>query len=136
MTFQKVYDWAAQKGAKFPGLVASQWALESGNGESTLATTHNNLFGQKGQGVNMPTQEQGSNGMVSTNADFMTFETPQDSVGYLVDRWYKDFKNFKGVNNANTFTEAAQMLKSEGYATDSAYVDKLIRIARENGINV
>ena len=110
--------------------------LSQRNGTSSLATDHNNLFGQKGAGVNMSTNEEGSGGMYRTNADFMTFESPQASVDYLVNRWYKDYKDFKGVNNAGSFTEAAQMLKSQGYATDSAYVDKLIRIARENGVTL
>lgn len=136
LTFKDVQAMAQRSGARYPGLVAAQWSLESANGTSSLATDHNNLFGQKGAGVNMSTNEEGSGGMYRTNADFMTFESPQASVDYLVNRWYKDYKDFKGVNNAGSFTEAAQMLKSQGYATDSAYVDKLIRIARENGVTL
>ena len=43
--------------------------------------------------------------------NFKTFNSPQDSVNYLVDRWYKDFGNYKGVNNASSPEAAAQMLR-------------------------
>ena len=131
LNFQSVSQMAANAGAKFPNLVAAQWQLESGGGSSELAVKHNNLFGQKGAGVSYNTKEDYGNGMQTVNANFMTFASPQESVNYLVDRWYKDFGQYKGVNNAGSFNEAANMLKQQGYATDPKYVEKLIRIGNQ-----
>ena len=133
LNFQSVKAMAEKSGAKFPGLVAAQWQLESGGGSSELASKHNNLFGQKGEGVNYNTQEDGAGGMTTINDSFMQFDSKQGSVDYLVNRWYKDYKGYKGVNNAGSITEAAEMLKGEGYATDRNYVSKLTRILREQG---
>ena len=133
LNFQSVKAMAEKSGAKYPGLVAAQWQLESGGGTSELATKHNNLFGQKGEGVNYNTQEDGAGGMSTVNDSFMQFDSQQGSVDYLVNKWYKDFKGYKGVNNAGSITEAAQMLKGEGYATDRNYVPKLTRILQEQG---
>jgi hypothetical protein len=45
-----------------------------------------------------------------------------------VDRWYKDFGRFKGVNRAKTRNECCQLLVKENYATDPEYSTKLIQI--------
>ena len=47
LNFQSVKAMAEKSGAKFPGLVAAQWQLESGGGSSELASKHNNLFWTK-----------------------------------------------------------------------------------------
>lgn len=133
LNFQSVYSMAKNSGAKFPELVAAQFQLESGGGTSELAQKHNNLFGQKGKGVNYKTLEDGSNGMYAIKDDFMIFNNPQESVNYLVDRWYKDYGQYKGINNASNAYEAAQMLATQGYATDKNYTNKLINILRQQG---
>jgi flagellum-specific peptidoglycan hydrolase FlgJ len=66
------------------------------------------------------------------DARFKNFPSLDACVSYLVDRWYKDYKGYTGVNRAFTPTECAQLLVREGYATDPAYADKLIRILREH----
>ena len=133
LDFQSVYNMARNSGAKFPELVAAQFQLESGGGTSELAQKHHNLFGQKGNGVNYKTLEDGSNGMYAIKDDFMVFNNPQESVNYLVDRWYKDYNQYKGVNNASSSYQAAQMLANQGYATDRNYTNKLINILRQQG---
>ena len=69
---------------------------------------------------------------IKMDAWFKNFATMSDCVAYIVDRWYKDYKDYTGVNRASTPTECAQLLVREGYATDPAYADKLIRILREH----
>jgi hypothetical protein len=54
-------------------------------------------------------------------------------VNHLVNQWYKDYKGYKGVNRAADAYAAAQMLKSEGYATDSRYVSKLHDMLKRYG---
>ena len=113
-------------GAKFPEVVAAQWALESARG--TILSGRNNFFGIKGAGTVKTTWEDYGNGAVIIQAAFKDFATPYDCVNHLVTQWYKDYKRFKGVNRARTREECARLLKAEGYATDPIYSQKLISL--------
>tara|TARA_R110002050_G_scaffold109086_3_gene220128 strand:- start:689 stop:1705 length:1017 start_codon:yes stop_codon:yes gene_type:complete len=135
-SFGSVYKMAENSGAQFPALVAAQWQLESGAGKAISGK--NNFFGIKATGSEAGTQkntwEENSAGQAyNTSARFKDFESPQASVNELVGRWHQDYKGYKGVNNAPSRADAARMLSSEGYATDSKYADKLIRIMSEQG---
>jgi hypothetical protein len=132
-------DWngilgAARKaGAKFPEVVAAQWALESGYGKHTSGK--NNFFGLKGTGSSVGTKEFINDRWIEITASFIDFPTIQTCVQYLVDRWYKDYRSFKGVNRADDRNECAQLLVKERYATDPDYSTKLIQIMdREIGV--
>jgi hypothetical protein len=128
-------DWdgivraARTAGAKYPELVAAQWQLESSFGTKTSG--RNNFFGLKGSGTTTKTQEYINNTWITVSDSFIDFPDIQTCVVYLVDRWYKDYKSYKGVNNAPTREEAARQLQQQGYATDPTYADKLIRILNE-----
>ena len=117
----------------FPELVAAQWALESDHGRTVSGMF--NFFGQKAgeneSSTTKTTQEFRNGQPVTIDANFKNYNSPQESVDELVSRWYKDYKNFKGVNNANSIEEAAQMLVDQNYATDPEYAQKLMRIVRE-----
>jgi flagellum-specific peptidoglycan hydrolase FlgJ len=121
---------AVQAGAKFPEVVAAQWALESARG--TALSGKNNFFGIKGAGTVKTTWEDYGNGPVTIQASFKDFATPYDCVDHLVTQWYKDYKGHKGVNRAKTREECARLLKQEGYATDPVYSQKLIKIMNDN----
>lgn len=131
---------AETAGAKYPALVAAQWALESGWGKSSPSGAPNNLFGLKGEGPSSATKEQGASGLEARVAQFINFPTRRAAVEYLVRLWYKDYKGYKGVNNAPTIEAAARQLRAEGYATDGHspddpkdYADKLIDILKTKG---
>jgi len=131
-TWDGVLKYAKKAGAKFPEVVAAQWALESGYGKFTSGT--NNFFGLKGKGSTTGTKEFINNKWIEIKADFLDFPDIEACVQYLVDRWYKDYSNFKGVNRASTRNECAQLLVLERYATDPDYATKLIQIMdREAG---
>lgn len=125
-------DWngvmAAGKaaGAKYPEVVAAQWALESSWGKHVSGT--HNYFGLKGAGTNVNTQEFINGQWVTINAGFINFPDLYTSVCYLVDRWYKDYSRYQGVNRAKSRNECAHLLVKEGYATDPDYATKLIQI--------
>ena len=125
-SWEGIYQCALVAGAKFPECVAAQWALESGYGKY-LSGKHN-YFGIKGKGTVHKTQEHYGQGYVTIYDEFKDFASPLECVQYLVDRWYKDFKGYRGVNRARDRNECAQLLKAEGYATDPHYVSKLIQI--------
>jgi hypothetical protein len=133
--WREIRDMAAQAGAAHPDLVAAQWALESGWGASPSG--RNNFFGLKAapgeSGSTMRTQEHLGGKNVTIPDSFMNFESPQDSVNTLVNRWYKDYKGYKGVNRAQTAVEAADQLKAQGYATDPSYSAKLKDLVAKHG---
>jgi hypothetical protein len=121
---------ANRLGAKYPELVAAQWALESGWGLRTSGK--NNFFGIKGPGTKRETKEFINGKEVSIIDEFKDFQSMEECVEYLVSRWYKDYENHKGINRAATREEAAKLLVSEGYATDPKYAEKLIDIMNKN----
>lgn len=128
-TWEGVLAAAKKAGAKFPECVAAQWYLESAQGKH-VACTHN-YFGiksQDGEGCYVSTQEVYGGQTVTIKDWFKAFDSVYDCVDYLVTRWYKDYKGYKGVNRASNRNECARLLKEEGYATDPLYSTKLIQI--------
>ena len=65
---------------------------------------------------------------ITIRDEFKDFDSSLECVQYLVDRWYKDYKGYSGVNRAEDRDSAAYLLKEEGYATDPTYPQKLIRL--------
>ena len=129
-TWGEIQALAKQSGAKYPDLVAAQWALESGYGSSLSGK--NNFFGIKGKGTKHTTKEFLNGKWVTIVDEFQDFETPEACVKHLVDRWYKNYRNYKGVNNAADQYAAARELPKQGYATDPGYAEKLIKILNEH----
>ena len=134
-TFKGMYGLAKNSGAKYPELVAAQWALESGWGKTPSGK--NNYFGVKatsGQaGTSKGTWEVENGKEVTTTARFRDYASPQESVNDLVSKWHQNYGSYTGVNNAKNAFGAADMLSSEGYATDPAYAAKLKEIMRQQG---
>lgn len=127
--WNEVVQLARAAGAKHPELVAAQWALESGWGKH--APGHN-YFGLKGPGQKLDTQEVVDGETVDIKDSFLTFSGLKECVEYLVERWYKDWNEHKGVNRAATREAAARDLQRQGYATNPAYASKLIELMREH----
>lgn len=131
--WQEFYDYGKAAGAKFPELVAAQAALESGWGEHLSGK--NNYFGIKGSpGTVVKTQEWTGTRFITIEAEFKDFDSPLECVKHLVDRWYKDWRGYEGVNRAATREEAAELLKAEGYATDPVYPELLINLMDDNQV--
>ncbi len=129
-TWDGIEAAARAAGAKYPEVVAAQWALESAFG--TAASGKNNFFGIKGTGTVKTTWEDYGNGPVIIKASFKDFDTLYDCVEHLVTQWYKDYKGYKGVNRATSREDCAYLLKKEGYATDPIYAQKLIRLMEQH----
>jgi hypothetical protein len=118
---------ASQAGARHPECVAAQWALESSWGAHVSGA--NNFFGLKGKGGSVVETQEFINGeWLNIHDGFIDFPNLYSCVQYLVDRWYRDFERYKGVNRASTRNECAELLQKEGYATDPKYADKLQQI--------
>ena len=125
-SWEGVYAAAKDAGAKFPEVVAAQWALESSWGKTISGK--NNYFGLKGDGSKVNTQEYVNGHWITIVAGFIDFPDLYTCVNYLVSRWYKDYKSYKGVNRASNRNECAQFLVMENYATDPDYATKLMQI--------
>lgn len=134
LNFASVKDHATKAGAKYPELVAAQWALESGYGKSPSGT--NNYFGIKatsGESATSHKTWEVRNGQdVTETARFKNFDTPQGSINEVVSKWHKNYGSYSGVNNAASAHDAADMLRQQGYATDPAYSRKLQQIMKDN----
>lgn len=129
VTWESMVEMARASGARYPELVAAQGALESG-WYKHVSGTHN-YFGLKGSGTVKSTQEFIDGKWVTVKDGFINFNGPREAVDYLVGRWYKDFKSYKGVDNAPNRDAAARELVKQGYATDPQYAEKLIRLMNE-----
>ncbi|MFZ9342013.1 MAG: glucosaminidase domain-containing protein [Candidatus Nanopelagicaceae bacterium] len=125
-----IAELAKKAGAKYPELVAAQWACESGWGLHTSGK--NNFFGIKGTGTKHKTQEWDGAKFITIVDEFKDYSSPEECVTDLVDKWYKDYKDYKGVNNAPTREAAAKELVKQGYATDPQYAEKLIKLMSQN----
>lgn len=122
---------AKDKGARWPQVVAAQWALESGWGKHTSGK--NNFFGIKGTpGTARETKEFLNGKWVTITDTFKDYPSPEACIEDLIRLWYKDYRGYKGVNMASSWEECCHLLRKEGYATDPDYPQKLIRLIKEH----
>jgi len=122
---------AGDCGAKWPQVVAAQWALESGWGKHLSGKF--NFFGIKGTtGTKKETKEFLNGKWVTITDTFKDYPSPEACIEDLIRLWYKDYKGFKGVNRATSWEECCQLLQREGYATDPTYPQKLIKLIKEH----
>lgn len=131
-TWNAVEDLAVDFGARWPQVVAAQWALESSWGKHTSGK--NNFFGIKDpNGTPAETKEFLSGEWVTLSDErFKDYSSPEACVQDLVRLWYLDYKTYQGVNRALSWQECCHMLKREGYATDPSYPSKLINLIEQN----
>ena len=127
--WDECFQLARKHGARFPELVAAQCCLESGFGQHTSGKQ--NYLGLKGGGSVVSTQEFYDGKWVTIKAGFIDFPSLSACIEYLITRWYKDYRQFKGINNAPNRYAAARMLKEQKYATDPEYPAKLSRLMKQ-----
>lgn len=127
--WDECFQLARKHGARFPELVAAQCCLESGFGKHFSGKW--NALGLKGSGTVTTTKEFYDGQWVTIKAGFIDFPSLSACIEYLVVRWYKDYRQFKGINNAPNRYAAARMLKEQKYATDPDYPAKLSRLMKE-----
>jgi flagellum-specific peptidoglycan hydrolase FlgJ len=136
---EKVRKYAPLYGICVHSPIIAQAIIESGWGSSVLASRYNNYFGLKcgsswkGDSVNMATREEYKPGVMTNIRDnFRTYENFDAGIrGYFEFISYSRYANLKGVTNPREYCEK---LKSDGYATSSAYVNTLMRVIQENNL--
>lgn len=120
-----------------PSVTGAQAILESGWGQSALATQGHNLFGIKGnyngQSIYMRTAEYGGGGYYYINAAFRRYPSNYESV--------VDHGRFLAVNSRyhnllwdRNYRDVTAKLQSDGYATAPTYASSLNRVIEANGL--
>lgn len=127
------------RGYKVISTAIAQAIIEGAAGTSGLAKYHNH-FGLKcgsswkGKSVNMKTKEEYSVGTLTTIKDnFRAYSSDQEGV-----KGYYDFissKRYANLKTAKNYVEYAEMLKADGYATSSTYVNTLCSTVRKYGLD-
>ena len=128
--YAKAYDYDV------PSAVIAQACLESAFGRSTLGYKYHNYFGMKagtgwtGKSVNLQTQEEYTPGQLTTIRDaFRVYSSMDEGV-----RGYFDFIQYPRYGNlrfANTPEEYLTMIRSDGYATSTRYVQNCMAIVNK-----
>ena len=131
------------RGYKVFSTTIAQAIIEGAAGTSVLAKTYHNHFGLKcgsawlksgKPSVNMKTKEEYKVGnLVTINDYFRVYFNDIEGV-----KGYYDFistKRYANLKTANNYTEFANMLKSDGYATSSTYVNTLCNTVRKYGLD-
>ena len=130
LSWGSVLAMAKLAGAKFPEVAAAQCVLESGWFKHE--TGHYNIVGAKAEGSEpysiCTTWEHCDGKDITIQARFKDYDSYQDCINELVERWYFDYRSYRGVNRANSVGECCQLLVQEGYATDPHYAAKLMSI--------
>ena len=134
-----VQKLAPTYGIKVVSPIVAQCIVESGWGESRLAKDYNNFFGIKagsnwtGKSVNLKTNEEYEPGTITTITDaFRVYDSLEEGVkGYFDLIQLPRYANLKGVTDPS---EYCRLIKQDGYATDSKYVDTLLSVIQENNL--
>jgi len=117
-----------------PAVMASVWALETGNG--TTVHGRNTLFNVKsydGTGTTTTTEEYDADGNpYNTQVTWRNYDTPAQSAQDFINTISK----YPGVNEATTPREMALAIAAGGYGTDPNYAGKLIDVMIGYGVNV
>ena len=131
---------AKERGYKIVSTAIAQAIIESAAGTSSLGYKYHNYFGMKcgskwkGASVNMKTKEEYTKGTLTTIRDnFRAYPTMEDGV-----KGYYDFINssrYANLKTATTPKQYAEMLKSDGYATSSSYINTLVNTVNKYGLD-
>lgn len=126
---------AKKRGYKICSTVIAQAVIESGV-TSTLAVKYHNYFGMKcgtrwrGKSVNLRTKEEYTVGTLTSIRDnFRAYDSMAEGVAGYYD--FISTKRYANLKTATSYTEYAERLKKDGYATSSTYVNTLISTVRK-----
>lgn len=132
----------------------AQGILESGYGNTELAVNANNYFGMKcmlsgntwqgstWDGVSKYTkvtkEDDGTGNLYDETEDFRAYQSAAESVGdhsaYLLGAMNGSKKRYEGLQGETDARTAITIIKNGGYATDTTYIDKVMRIIEESNL--
>lgn len=130
---------ATEKGYKYPSAIIAQAICESNWGGSKLSSAYFNFFGMKcgsswkGKYTDMRTKEEYKKGtLTNISAKFRAYDSIEEGI-----RGYFDFistKRYENLKKATSAHDYIVMLKADGYATSSVYVDTVYKIWKVNDL--
>ena len=120
-----------------PSLTAAQAIIESGWGQSSLASQYHNLFGIKGfyngHSVTLPTREVYGGRSVIINDAFRAYDNNSQSVqdhGYFLVANSR-YHNLLWKTN---YRDVTYLIRADGYATDPSYTTTLNSVIERYGL--
>ena len=123
----------------FSSVVIAQAILESGYGSSSLMMKANAIFGikatsnWKGKVYNSITKEVYSGTTVNINACFRAYNSLQESISDYFNL-ICTLPRYRKALTVNSPLECITEIKNGGYATDSDYVNKIMKIINQNNL--
>lgn len=143
-----------RKNCVLASVTIAQAILESGYGNTVLAINANNFFGMKcilsgntwagstWDGVSKYTkvtkEDDGNGNLYDVTADFRAYPSAAESVGdhsaYLLGAMNGSEKRYAGLCGETDPEKAITIIKNGGYATDTTYIEKIMRIINENNL--
>lgn len=131
---------AKEYGYNYPSAIIAQAICESGvlGGGSILSNAHYNYFGMKKgtakvKSVKLKTREEYKQGVLTTiYAEFRSY----DSIDAGIDGYFSfiNTKRYANLKTATSAEEYIQLLKQDGWATSSKYVNTLTNILNTYGL--
>lgn len=130
---------ANERGYKFPSAIIAQACIESAYGRSSLGKNYNNFFGLKcgsawkGKSVNLTTKEEYTVGTLTEIKDnFRVYDTMKDGVyGYFN---FINYSRYSNLNDSVSSRNYLELIKSDGYATSSKYVDNVYAVVESQDL--
>ena len=120
------------RGYLFPSAIIAQACCESAYGTSLLGYKYHNYFGMKcgsawkGKSVNLRTKEEINSALISIRDNFRVYDNVEAGI-----RGYFDFissSRYQNLKNATSSLNYLELIKSDGYATSSSYVNTVYKI--------
>lgn len=131
-----IQEESKSRGYKVCSAIIAQAVIESASNTSLLGYRYCNYFGMKcgsswkGKSVNLSTKEEYTAGNLTTIKDnFRVYDSMEDGV-----KGYFDFistKRYSNLKNATTAKEYLELIKKDGYATSSTYVNTNMNIVNK-----
>lgn len=123
-----IQKYAKAYGYQVASPIIAQACIESAYGTSSLGYKYHNYFGMKcgsswkGKSVNLATKEEYISGQLTNiKANFRVFDSIDDGInGYFS---FISSKRYANLKSAKTPKEFLEMIKADGYATSSTYVN-------------
>ena len=136
-----IQEEAKARGYKVCSPIIAQACIESGYNTSLLSMRYHNYFGLKcgsawkGPSVNMATKEEYTPGQLTSIRD--NFRTYPDMISGV--KGYFDFistNRYANLKGANTALEYLELIKKDGYATSSSYVNTCMNVVNRYNLEV
>lgn len=136
-----IVKYAKQYGYKYPSSIIAQACNESGYGRSSLGCKYHNYFGMKcgsswtGKSVNLSTKEEYTVGTLTEIRDnFRVYDDMDTGVrGYFEFIGKPRYSNLKEATSPKHYLE---LIKADGYATSSKYVDNVYAVVIKQDLTV